>query len=557
MKITPSKLTFIICLALTLLPLTNLNAAPPDISDAVVADFIQNSFQFDYTTVTDDASLRKLVDAVDYQMVIINYRTILEKTALKTISPAGNKFEQQLDRRYLEILHDGYLFQIFSQWQNKTADPTSKAFIDLFLFDREQLLAYPAGMGRVGSLAKRISKRLQNFHFKIEDKYYGIDDMRRLISTSEQSDEDRRLARRLVKMRRDSSAILVPDAILLYKMYNAMGLEKGGLTWQEYLFLPYSLKYSDWINIAKEIKTTTDDIYFAGLNKVKKEHRLDQLTGWEFDNILNRQAVLPDSYFSRDRIDTAIVQLLENLGLRQLLDRLTILEVDDKASFAAAIYRYPPDDILFVKTARTGFAGYYRLLSELGKSLPWAYADTTRPFLLRTYAPGTSIMTSELLISLGTDPKFLAANFDIPEEKLKLYGESSKLLTMYQIRKMTQYILFDYNLSLGKTDDATKLFWDLEQSITGFCDSSYFWIDALVSGRIEDYPNLLAQAFGRLKMREILYHQIGPDYDQSTETGRFLIENFCAPGRGQELKEFIEAYSPDPLSIADLKRQME
>lgn len=546
-----AALVLCITIALSFL-FENIDAAPPDISDAAITKFLQHSFQYDYTTVTDDASLRQLIDAVDYQMAVINYRGIMEKTDLSRISSQGKMFEQQLDGRYQEIVHDGYLFKLFSEWQNKTQDPIIKSFIDLFLFDREQLLAYPAGMERVRSLAGRIAERLQKFHFKIDGKYYDVNDIRRFIAT----DDGATLGRQLVRLRRDSSAIMADDALLLYKMYNAMGLEKGGRTWQEYLFLPYSLDYPDWIKIAEEINSATDDIYFAALKKLKSEHHLNDPSGYEINRILNSQAVLPDEYFDQDRIDRAVTQLLANLGLSQLSDRLQILQMDDSASYPVAIYRYPPEDILFVKFSRAGFAGYYRMLSEMGKALPWAYADSTLPYLLRTYAPGTAIMTSELFISLGTDPEFLAANFNIPEEKLKPYQASSKLLTMYQIRQVTQYILFDNKLSSGKIDNPSELFWSLELSTIGTADSSYFWIDALVSGRIEEFPNLLAQAFGRFKMREILHYQIGPDYATSDKTGRFLIDQFCRPGRVQSLKDFIEKYSPAPLSVADFTRQM-
>ncbi len=550
--------TMIVVIGISLLLLfstVKTDATPPDVSDPAIVNFLQRSFQYDYTTVTDDASLRRLVDSLDYQIMMINYRTILEKTAPNDISPSGQRFKQKLERRYQEIIHDGYLYHVFSDWQNKTEDKVAQAFIDLFLFDREQLISYPQGMGPVRSLAERLSGRLQNFNFMLDGKYYTVNDIRQLIAID--NDSTRQLARRLVDLRRDSSAVLASDAQVLYNMYNGMGLEKGGRTWQEYLFLPYSFDYPEWITIAQKINDATDEIYFTALNALKGKHHLENSASFEIDMISNRQAVLPDSFFTQDKINKGVVQLLKNIGLTDLTERLTSLDINDAAMFPATLFRYPPDDILFVNPNRPGFAGYYRLLSELGKALPWVYADSTLPYLLRTYAPGTAIMTSELFITLGTDPQFLASNFDIPEHDILTYTEGAKFLTLYQIRKVTQHILFDNKLSSNKRDDAVELYWSLENSVIGAPDSSYFWIDALISGRIEKYPNLLAQAFGRFKMREILYNRIGPDYAQSPETGRFLIDNFCRPGRAQSLEDFIGSYSSEPLSASDLKRQME
>jgi hypothetical protein len=542
---------FLACIVF-LLTYAPASGQPIDISDVEIDRFLTFSFQYDYTKVKDETSLRDLIGALDYQLAVIDYRQRREFITPGTNSPINRRFKNRLEERYRELLRDGFLFQKLGEWREKTDNRVNRAFIDLLMARREELLVEPGEIREMRQLAERIAGRLYKFHFRVGDKIYSAVQAAEII----EGGVDAELARILYERQNDSAALLAEDAARLYFMYNRLGERFGHRSSLDHTLSRLSFRKPEWFAIAGELKEATEAEIQKCLAVLREESGRGDLTLYEAELLLREGAVLPDEYFPRDQCDSAVNNLLTGLGLESLADRLHIRILDSDSVPTLAIKLYPPYDNILIKDNRGGFGCYRRLASEVGRSLPWVFADSSLPYVLRDYPPGTEEMLTSLFEDLALNTTFLSDNFSVPVEELIRFERYSRWLTVYRIRQVLLYFLFDYYLAEGKSSDPTTLYWSLEKSLLRNGDSSYHWIETVLTGSLERYPVWLAHVFSRLKIEEVLFLKFGEDWAADPRSGQFLIDNFCLPGRSQTLEKFISEHAPNRLSVLDIKRQL-
>lgn len=526
-------------------------AAPIVISDAAIQQFLAHPFQFDYTTLTGDSALRRLVDAVDLQLATIEYRQLKELISSPQDSLVKQEFGQELETRYREILADSFLVDKLGQWRQKTSDPVCRAFIDLVTERREALQADPALLRQAKELAQRIADRLYQFRFAVGGKEYKGADVIGLM----ESGEDRDLLKTLYRMQNDSAALLAADATKLYGIYSRMGEERGYRTSFDYALSRLSYRKPEWFKIAENLKAATEAEYQACLTAVRQEVGINNPSFFDIDHYLRRGAQLPDEYFPLSAADSAVSKLLAGVGLDSLAQKLVIIKVDSARWPALAIRFLPPYDVQMVKSNLGGFAYYRRLVSEMSRTLPWVYADTTLPYLLRDYPSGTEEMLTGAFEGWAMDSAFLAANFSIPKDRLDRFVACNRWLAVFRLRQQLVYFMMEYFLSEGTSTGPVTLYWSLEKSLLGVTDSSYQWIETLLTGTMEKYPGWIAHQFTRLKLNEMLDKQFGDGYAVDKRTGPFIIGAFCRPGRTKTAEEFITAHGVNRLSVDDIRRQ--
>lgn len=525
---------------------------PLDLSDSSVEQFLARPFQFDYTTIRNDSTLRRLINAIDYQLAMVDCRQLMEYLPPLGDSSMKRPFRPELENRYQEFMKDGFLFQVLGRWQKTTKSAINRSFIDLLVSQREELQIDPTAVREARDLARRIANRLYGFHFSVDGRFFSAAEAAQMI----ENDTATYLSEQLSRLQNDSAAGLAPDAARLYFLYKSMGQLKGFSTSFDGNLVPFSYSKPEWIKIAEELKIVTDSEYQHCLQVLSEESGQSNLQLFEIERLLRRKAILADDYFSTDKVDLAVGRLVDNLGLSSFWSRLTVDSIESGPWPALAVRLDSPYNDHLIKTEQGGFNYYCGLAREMGRAVPWVFADSAIPYLLRTYPAGTEEMLASFFERLALDRDFLSKNFSIPDDELNRFETYYRWLTILEIRKTIAYFFFDYHLSDGIATDPTVEYWSLERSLLGVNDSSYQWLEVLINGRLQRYPEWLADIFSHVKLEEMLYQRFGEGYQASPKCGKFLIDRFCRPGRSQSMKQFISANCRDDLSVADLKRQL-
>ncbi|MCP4568756.1 MAG: hypothetical protein GY841_14350 [FCB group bacterium] len=534
----------------------SLFAEPLDISDAAIERLLSSPFQFDYTILTDDASYYKLVNALDRELSLIEYRQMRERTATPDDSLIGQRMSSQLQERYQVLLRDGFLFKKLEQGRQNTSDNVLRQWIKQLMLRRGQMMIDPDTVERIQTLAGRIADRLFKFHFQVDGQSYSTSETVAIMETG----SDRQLADKLYRQQHDSAGLLANDASRLYLLYNRIGELKGYPSSFDFSVSQLSYSRKGWDTIAEELKKITDAEYDRCLDFLKNEIDRDDLTVFNIELMLRKGTVLPDVYFTIDRADKAVAALLSETGFNHVYEKLDIITIDSAGWPAIAIKLNPPYDTRLILSKAGGFAYYRRLIAEIARTLPWIYADSTQLNMLRTYPNGTEEMFTTMFENRALDSAFLAEYFEIPQDELNRFITHNRWINIFRMRQVLMNYFFDSYLSGGRSSDPTELYWSLEKSLLGVNDSSYSWIETLISGNMNKYPKWLAFSFSRIKTEEILYRKFysdRADKEKAEGIARFLIEEFCRPGKTQTLQEYISRNTDDPLSVADLQRQMQ
>jgi len=543
------------CLALTIIFLFAaagaVRAGAPDISDTTVDKFLASKFQYDYTKIVDDASLKDFIYALDSQFAMIEYR---QRTELVVPNTPGvvKKLGPDLEQRYMDLLGDRYIFKILGEWRDKTSDPINRAFINTYLDLRSGFMSDPQAAREAQQLAKRIGDRLYHFLLGVDGKTYTVDEAADIVF----SGDSLPLARELYRQLNDSAAGLAGDASRLYLLYNAMGQFVGYRNSLEYHLAELSFRRPEWRMLADSLRAVTDSAYFGWLDSLKRADHRDNIPLFEVEGMLRRAAVLSDQYFPAGAVQEALTRLLTGFGLPDLPERLAVSQIDSGGFPAVAVRLCPPYKDLLLDSRAGGFDYYRRLVSEYGRALPWAYADSALPNTLRDYPPGSEEMLTLLFESMAEDSAFLARNFHIPEGELARFAAARRRLTVFQIRHTLLYFYFDYSLSHHNAPNPPRYYMALTDTLFGAHDSSYQWIEVLVTGGMETAAKKLAHRFCWAKTMEMLGDRFGNDYMDNPGAGRFLVEKFCRPGRTQTIEQYIEANTDDHLSVAALKQML-
>jgi hypothetical protein len=528
-------------------------AEPLDISDDAMADFLALPFQYDYTAITNDTSLRTFIDALDYHLAMVEYRQRKEYVADPATWEAETPFSEDLERRYRELLSDAMIFKLLTDWQGKSEDPVNRAFIRVYMARRNAFTSDASAVRPAQQLSERIANRLYTFSLEVDGTRYGVNDAANVMF----GDGDIELARKLHRQLNDSVAVLAADAGKLYKMYQTMGQYRGHMTSIDFHLAQLSFRKPEWLIIAQELESVTEVEYQACLKKLKADAGLDSLPLFEIERRIGMEASLPDEYFTADKIETAIRELFVSFGFDHIHDLITVDKIDSAGIGALGVRLYPPNDNLLFIGSGYGFDTYIRQVIETARVLPWIYADTALPYVLRDYPLGSEEMLTGIFESLALRKDFLAAQFDIPEAELGQYETFRRWQEVFRVRQILMYFYFDYYLSAGEADDPSKTFIALQDSLFDVRDNSYQWVETLLTGRLESFPERLAWRFTALKTVEMLRARHGNDYANDPRSGSFLKKAFCLPGRTQTIEEYVSNNLKNRLGVSDLQRQLD
>ena len=281
----------------------------------------------------------------------------------------------------------------------------------------------------------------------------------------------------------------------------------------------------------------------------------EDLKLYEVELFLRDSSALADSLFPVDKCHEVLNRLLVQLGFSDLKNRIDIQQIEDLNQPALAFRLCPPYDNILFDTRSGGFAYYRRLFMETGRILMWAYADSTLPYLLREYPQGSEEILTGLLEDIALDSAFLAENFEIKAADLNRFIKYDRWLRVFRIRQVLMHFYFDAYLSDGPSDSASEQYWALEGSLMLSQDSSFHWIESILTGTLSRYPEYLAHLVGRIKLKEILFKNYDKYWLSNPESGQFIIKNICRPGRSQTIEDIIGKHSQDKVSLQDIKRQ--
>lgn len=530
-----------------------INAQPIDISDTALFSVLGNPFQYDFTLVQSDSTLRPLLEALDLRMAMIEYRQRVEYLGLADSGTQKQNQGRELESQYRMLLGEGMTGKTLENWRFASKDPINRAFIREFLSRRDEMTADPELPKKARELATRIADRLYRFHFFANDSLYSASRAAWEVASGVNPD----LARTLYRLQNDSAALLAEDAALLYELYFRIGQSRGYKHSFAFNTAQLSFRQPEWVKIAQEYKKATDSEFSRCLETVTERLGRKRPLQIELERSISAQAVLPDSFFTPERSEAAIKALMSRLGLDSLFERLTVQAIDSGTFPALAVRLDPPYKTMLVTNRSGGFNYYRRLAAETGRALVWVFADSTLPWLLRNNPNGADEALTGLFSSLALDPDFLAEQFQIPQDQLNEFKQYDRWQTIFRLRRTLVYFLLDYYLSEEEGHRPTRDFWSLEYSLLGTPDSSFQWIESLVTGELQKYPARLASHYCRYKLEEILFSQFGEGYRSDRRVGRFLIEKFCRPGKSQTLEQFFAAHSRDRLDITDIRRVLE
>jgi hypothetical protein len=192
--------------------------------------------------------------------------------------------------------------------------------------------------------------------------------------------------------------------------------------------------------------------------------------------------MLPDQYFTPEKSDAAIRELVSRIGIDALFEKITVRTIDSGTFPALAVRLDPPFHTMLIKNRAGGFVYYRRLAAETGRLLFWAYADGRLPWILRDYPTGAEEALTGLFSGMALDPEFLAEQFQIPRKRLAEFDQFNRWRRCFPRRML----LISFLCMSGRRK-IRRQFWSAV--LTGVPDRFYQWIETLVTGDLQKYPS--------------------------------------------------------------------
>lgn len=522
-----------------------------NVSDPDIEKFLEFPFQYDFTRIKDDSTFREFIDQLDYQLAKIEYRQRLELALTSANINLKERYSDLLGARYNELLADGYMFSVLAKWRDATQDHIGRVFADILLAEQKERFVEPGELYEMQRLLERIANRLYSFQFKLGENYYSAPDAARLVEET----GDINLAHDLFKQQNDSAAVVADQASQYYYLYRRLGERFGYKTSFDYNLSFLAYEKSDWVKVAQDLRKVTEGEFNACLDLLRTATGRQHLKLFEVELILRDSAVLADSLFPAEKCLEVMDSLVSAMGLKGLMQRIKRQTVETIVPSVLAIKLQPPYDNVLYENHQGGFDYFRQLARETGRIMMWAYSDSTLPYMLRDYPQGCEEMLTGLIEDMALDSAFLAEHFSPDAKELDRFVKYNRWFQIFHIRQVLLYFLFDYYLSDNRYDSPAELYWSLESSLLDCPDSSYLWIETLLMGTLSRYPERLAHIFGRIKLKEILHKKFGISWKTNKESGKFIIDEVCRPGRAQTIKELFTEHAEHSLSLNDIKRQ--
>ena len=246
---------------------------------------------------------------------------------------------------------------------------------------------------------------------------------------------------------------------------------------------------------------------------------------------LRRLSPLADLY-TKERSVAVCLETLSRLGFDLAAEQRIRLDLDDrpqKSPRACVIASDPPNVVHLITRAQGGLHDYQAFLHEAGHALHYAGVEPTLPYTFRRLARDHALteIYSFLLESVTREAGWHSDHFGLDAAEAENRAEATLFLDVLLFRRYAAKLAYELELwsDFGNAPAYAGTYADTLQAATGF----RYRPDAYLADMDDGFysADYLRAWIRTAQLRAYLRADIGADWWQNPETGRFLRELFA------------------------------
>ena len=270
---------------------------------------------------------------------------------------------------------------------------------------------------------------------------------------------------------------------------------------------------------------------------------------------LRRLSPLADVY-TKERSVAVCLETLSRLGFDLAAEQRIRLDLDDrpqKSPRACVIASDPPNIVHLITRAQGGLHDYQAFLHEAGHALHYAGVEPTLPYTFRRLARDHALteIYSFLLESVTREAGWHSDHFGLDAAEAENRAEATLFLDILLFRRYAAKLAYELELwsDFGNAPAYAATYADTLQAATGF----RYRPDAYLADMDDGFysADYLRAWIRTAQLRAYLRADIGADWWQNPETGRFLRELF-AEGTRPSSEAVAAQIGFDPLDTRPL-----
>ncbi|MGH3053227.1 MAG: hypothetical protein ACRDM8_09775 [Gaiellaceae bacterium] len=270
---------------------------------------------------------------------------------------------------------------------------------------------------------------------------------------------------------------------------------------------------------------------------------------------LRRLSPLADVY-TKERSVAVCLETLSQLGFDLAAEQRIRLDLDDrpqKSPRACVIASDPPNIVHLITRAQGGLHDYQAFLHEAGHALHYAGVEPTLPYTFRRLARDHALteIYSFLLESVTREAGWHSDHFGLDAAEAENRAEATLFLDVLLFRRYAAKLAYELELwsDFGNAPAYAATYADTLQAATGF----RYRPDAYLADMDDGFysADYLRAWIRTAQLRAYLRADIGADWWQNPETGRFLRELF-AEGTRPSSEAVAAQIGFDPLDTRPL-----
>jgi hypothetical protein len=270
---------------------------------------------------------------------------------------------------------------------------------------------------------------------------------------------------------------------------------------------------------------------------------------------LRRLSPLADLY-TKERSVAVCLETLSRLGFDLAAEQRIRLDLDDrpqKSPRACVIASDPPNVVHLITRAQGGLHDYQAFLHEAGHALHYAGVEPTLQYTFRRLARDHALteIYSFLLESVTREAGWHSDHFGLDAAEAENRAEATLFLDVLLFRRYAAKLAYELELwsDFGNAPAYAATYADTLQAATGF----RYRPDAYLADMDDGFysADYLRAWIRTAQLRAYLRADIGADWWQNPETGRFLRELF-AEGTRPSSEAVAARIGFDPLDTGPL-----
>jgi hypothetical protein len=270
---------------------------------------------------------------------------------------------------------------------------------------------------------------------------------------------------------------------------------------------------------------------------------------------VRRLSPLADLY-TKERSVAVCLETLSRLGFDLAAEQRIRLDLDDrpqKSPRACVIASDPPNVVHLITRAQGGLHDYQAFLHEAGHALHYAGVEPTLPYTFRRLARDHALteIYSFLLESVTREAGWHSDHFGLDAAEADNRAEATLFLDILLFRRYAAKLAYELELwsDFGNAPAYAATYADTLQAATGF----RYRPDAYLADMDDGFysADYLRAWIRTAQLRAYLRADIGADWWQNPETGRFLRELF-AEGTRPSSEAVAAQIGFDPLDTRPL-----